>query len=85
MAALAFIAYLGEQLEGSDDDVERLLAPCMESELGKQPLTRNRWSLAWGPAVYKFAIAELDDNMMYVVREALRLGHVNISDPGGFL
>lgn len=78
MAALAFIAYLGEQLEGSDDDVERLLAPCMESELGKQPLTRNRWSLAWGPAVYKFAIAELDDNMMYVVRDTKDPAHLAV-------
>jgi Lipase (class 3) len=78
MAALAFISYLGEGLTGSDDDVERQLAPCMERELAKQPLTRNRWALAWGPAVYKFAIAELDDNMMYVVREVNDPAHLAV-------
>jgi triacylglycerol lipase len=78
MAALAFIAYLGEQLKGSDDEVERQLAPCMESELAKQPLTRSRWSLAWGPAVYKFAFADLDDNMMYVVRDVNDPAHLAV-------
>src|SRR5690348_11288651 len=65
MGALAFIAYLGEQVTGSDDEVEVKLAPCLERELAKQPLTTGRWLLAWGPAVYKFADADLDDNMMY--------------------
>lgn len=54
MAALAFIAYLGEKVTGSDEEVERQLAPCLEAELAKQPLTQGRWTLAWGPAVYRF-------------------------------
>lgn len=82
MAALAFLAYLGEKVEGSDDEVERQLVPCMEGELARQPLTRDKWSLAWGPAVFKFALAELDDNMMYVVRETANPGHLAIAVRG---
>jgi hypothetical protein len=82
MAALAFIAYLGESLEGSDDEVERRLFPCLTRELAKQPLTRDKWTLAWGPAVYKFALAELDDNMMYVVRDAANPAHLAIAVRG---
>jgi hypothetical protein len=69
MAALAFIAYLGEQVTGKDAEVERRLAPCLVEELAKQPLTKDRWELAWGPAVRRFADARLDDNFLYVVRD----------------
>lgn len=82
MAALAFIAYIGESLKGSDEEVERILAPCLVEELARQPLTQNTWSLAWGPAVYKFAVAELDDNMLYVVRERNNPAHLAISTRG---
>lgn len=82
MAALAFIAYLGESVEGSDDEVERQLFPCLTRELARQPLTRDQWTLAWGPAVYKFALAELDDNMMYVVRDAANPAHLAIAVRG---
>ena len=78
MAALAFISYLGEALTGSDDEVEGKLYPCLEKELAKQPMTQGRWALAWGPAVYKFAVADLDDNMMYVVRDPKNAGHLAI-------
>lgn len=81
MAALAFISYLGEQLKGSDDEVERQLAPCLTSELAKQPLTQG-WTLAWGPAVYKFAVGKLDDNMMYVVRSKADPAHLAIATRG---
>ncbi len=69
MAALAFIAYLGERVTGSDEEVERRLAPCLVEELAKQPVTQDRWELAWGPAVHRFALAELDDNFLFVVRD----------------
>jgi hypothetical protein len=69
MAALAFIAYLGEQVTGKDAEVERRLAPCLVDELGKQPVTKDRWELAWGPAVHRFADAKLDDNFLFVVRD----------------
>ncbi|HEX7185818.1 MAG TPA: hypothetical protein VF756_28595 [Thermoanaerobaculia bacterium] len=82
MSALAFIAYLGESLQGSDDEVERQLFPCLTRELAKQPLTRDKWTLAWGPAVYKFALADLDDNMMYVVRDAANPAHLAIAVRG---
>lgn len=82
MGALAFIAYLGEQVTGSDDEVERVLAPCLVDELARQPLTQKRWTLAWGPAVYKFALAELDDNMLYVVRDADNPAHLTIATRG---
>ncbi len=82
MGALAFLAYLGEKVEGSDDEVEAKLAPCLEKELAKQPLTRDRWTLAWGPAVYKFRDAKLDDNMLYVVRDATNAGRLAIATRG---
>lgn len=82
MGALAFLAYLGEKLKGSDEEVERILAPCLVTELARQPLTQNRWSLAWGPAVYKFALAELDDNMLYLVRDAANPAHLAIATRG---
>lgn len=82
MAALAFLAYLGEKVEGSDDAVERQLVPCLEAELARQPLTKNKWALAWGPAVFKFSLAELDDNMMYVVRETANPAHLAIATRG---
>lgn len=82
MGALAFIAYLGEQVTGSDDEVEKKLAPCLEGELARQRLTKDRWLLAWGPAVYKFADADLDDNMMYVVRDARDPAHLAIATRG---
>lgn len=67
MAALAFLAYLGGELKGSDEKVEQVLSPCLQTALEGQPHT-STWTLAWGPAVYKFAHAELDDNLMYVAR-----------------
>jgi hypothetical protein len=78
MAALAFISYLGESLKGSDDEVEGKLYPCLVNELAKQPVTQGRWALAWGPAVYKFAFADLDDNMMYVVSDQENAGHLAV-------
>ena len=67
MAALAFLAYVGGELKGSDEKVEQVLSPCLQTALEGQPYT-STWALAWGPAVYKFADARLDDNLMYVVR-----------------
>lgn len=69
LAALAFIAYTGEQLTGSEADIEATLKPCMKNQLAHQPITRNRYQLLWGPATYKFDGARYDDNMMYVVRD----------------
>jgi hypothetical protein len=65
MAALAFLAYLGDTLKGSDEKVESQLAQCMPVALEQAP----GWKLAWGPAVYHFSLGKLDDNMMYVVRQ----------------
>ncbi|HEX9966503.1 MAG TPA: hypothetical protein VGB06_01015 [Solirubrobacterales bacterium] len=77
MAALAFLAYVGERLKGSDDEVEQQLAPCLTTALAGQPLLAS-WTLAWGPAVYKFAHAKRDDNMMYVVRDTTDPAHLAI-------
>lgn len=66
MARLAFLAYIGDALTGHYDQVETELAGCMDTALQKYA---NNWMLAWGPVVYHFPITELDDNMMYVVRE----------------
>lgn len=82
MAALAFVAYLGEELTGSDDKVEGELYPCLEAQLAAEPLTDGKWTLAWGPAVYKFDIAHYDDNMLYVVRAAADPAHLAIATRG---
>jgi Lipase (class 3) len=66
MAKFAFLAYIGDALTGPYDQVEAELAGCVSSALEKHA---SNWTLAWGPVVYHFPIAELDDNMMYVVRE----------------
>ncbi len=70
IAVLAFVSYAGELLEGTDDEVEAKLAPCLVEELSLQPLVGSEWQLVWGPGVYKFAGADLDDNMMYVVQRS---------------
>lgn len=68
MATLAFLAYLGDDLKGSDEEVENKLDECVTAALQTQEGVGN-WSLAWGPAVYHFSLGRLDDNMMYVVRD----------------
>lgn len=77
MATLAFLAYLGGDLEGSAETVEQTLVPCMRTALLENGRV-NHWSLVWGPAVYKFSIAILDDNMMYVVRDNENPAHLAI-------
>lgn len=68
MLVLAYITYAGELLKGSDDQVGRELVPCIRKELDTQPLTAGLWDLVWGPVVFKFELATLDDNMMFVAR-----------------
>ncbi len=68
IATLAFVAYVGDSLEGSDREVERTLQSCLPREIARQPALSGRWTLEWGPVVYKFHGAELDDNMLYAVR-----------------
>ncbi|HVF60697.1 MAG TPA: hypothetical protein VNJ70_12900 [Thermoanaerobaculia bacterium] len=82
MATLAFVAYLGEELTGSDDKVEGELVQCLVDQLAAEPLTQGKWTLAWGPAVYKFDIAHYDDNMLYVVRDAADPAHLAIATRG---
>jgi Lipase (class 3) len=82
MATLAFVAYLGEELTGSDDKVEGELYPCLVDQLAAEPLTAGKWTLAWGPAVYKFDIAHYDDNMLYVVRDAANPARLAIATRG---
>lgn len=77
MATLAFLAYLGDGLTGTDAEVETQLAGCLSAALQQQPGVGG-WSLAWGPAVYHFSLAKLDDNMMYVVRETANPSHLAI-------
>ena len=78
MATLSFLAYLGGEMKGDDEAVERKLAECLEQTLAADPRVAG-WGLAWGPAVSKFpVVAELDDNMMYVVRSAADPAHLAI-------
>lgn len=77
MATLSFLSYIGGRLEGNDDAVEKPLAACLAYAIENDPTVAG-WSLAWGPAAYKFSIAELDDNMMYVVRSDEDPAHLAI-------
>jgi hypothetical protein len=77
MATLAFLSYVGGDLDRSSGRVEEILVPCMKEALAANALVSN-WSLVWGPAVYKFSVALLDDNMMYVVRDNGNSAHLAI-------
>jgi hypothetical protein len=86
MAKLAFLSYVGDALEGSDDEVEGKLVGCMNTALAAQA---PAWELAWGPAVYHFFSTGLDDNMMYVARERAKPSHLAVvvrgTNPTAFL
>lgn len=77
LATLAFLAYLGDAVTGSDENVENQLDDCMVEALQTQPGVQ-RWDLAWGPAVYHFSLSKLDDNMMYVVRDHQDPSHLAV-------
>lgn len=77
LATLAFLSYLGDALKGSDPEVASQLAVCLPQALEAQDGVGG-WQLAWGPAVYKFDVAELDDNMMFVVREKANPAHLAV-------
>lgn len=69
-AALAFISYVGEELDFPDEAVDSILYWCVKNELNTQPLTKGKYELIWGPAVFKFKDSRLDDNMMFIARRA---------------
>ena len=66
--ALAFISYTGDKLDFPVEIVDPILYWCVKNELATQPLTKNKYQLVWGPAVFRFKDVRFDDNMMYVVR-----------------
>jgi len=88
MATLAFLAYLGDALKGSDETVETQLDDCLQRAL-KVQADSHRWELAWGPAVYHFSLSKLDDNMMYVVQDTTNPSHFAVvvrgTNPSAFL
>jgi len=79
ISALSFIAYAGDKLKGKDSAVNEILQGCVSDELSRQPVLNGRYSLAWGPSVYRFKLAELDDNMMFVANDSKEPGHIVIS------
>lgn len=81
MATLAFLSYLGDDLKGSDEEVENKLDECVTAALQTQEGVGG-WSLAWGPAVYHFSLGRLDDNMMYVVRDTANPSRLAIAVRG---
>lgn len=82
IAALAFISYSGDQLDNTDAKVDQILQECVSNELARQPILNNRYALAWGPAAYRFDVAFLDDNMMYVAIDKQQPGHIVIAIRG---
>jgi len=82
-AALAFLAYTGDQLDNTDSKVDEILRGCMVNELSRQyKILKNRFQLAWGPVAYRFDLAFLDDNMMYAVSDSREPGHIVIAIRG---
>ena len=82
IAALAFVSYAGDELVNRDIAVDEALQACVAWELKRQPILNDRFSLAWGPGVYRFDFAELDDNMMYAVWDNAKHGHLVIAIRG---
>jgi len=82
IVALAFASYAGNTLTESDQKVDQILQSCVANELNRQPIFQKRYSLVWGPSVYRFPEADLDDNMMYVVNDQQQPGHVVIAIRG---
>jgi len=82
IAALAFVSYAGDFLTQSDSQVDQILETCISEELSRQPVLDNRFSLVWGPSVFRFQDDGLDDNMMYVVNDTQEDGHIIIGIRG---
>ena len=63
MFTLAWLAYAGQS---STDPITVMNA--LTNDLTSVAPLGGQWQLVWGPALFKFWVSELDDNMWYVVR-----------------
>lgn len=81
-ATLAFVAYAGDQLINTDPNVDKTLQSCVSNELTRQPILDKQYTLAWGPAAYRFNTTFFDDNMMYAVNDLQNSGHLIIAIRG---
>lgn len=83
--SFAFLAYSGETLTKSNDspemNVPMQILNIMNANMPKLfPLLNNNkldWQIVWGPAIYTFPDAELQDNMMFVAQQ--------ISEPANYV
>lgn len=76
------MAYAGDSLTELDSQVDQILQECVANELNRQPILDQRYSLAWGPSVFRFGDDGLDDNMMFAVNDLQDPGHVIVSIRG---
>jgi hypothetical protein len=63
MFTLAYLAYDGE----SSTDPQVVMQELTTDLANVTPL-QGQWQLMWGPTLFRLPLAELDDNMWYVVR-----------------
>jgi len=82
IAALAFISYAGDSIDAPDYLSNQIIQPCVEDELKRHQILKKQYSLAWGPFVYRFKDAELDDNMMFAAWNTAEPGQLIISIRG---
>jgi hypothetical protein len=79
--SFAYLAYSGELLTGDPASVSLQIYGIMKETMPQIPPLLNGseldWEIVWGPAIYTFPDAKLQDNLMYVVRQ--------ISDPTNYV
>lgn len=66
-ATFAFLTYIGESLTSPQPAIAEQEADLVQegmTALGLAP----EWDLVWGPLLYRFPLAELYDNLMFVAR-----------------
>ena len=71
--SFAYLAYSGERLIGDPATVPLQILEFMKESMPQIPPLLNNgsldWEIVWGPAIFTFSDAILQDNMMYVARQ----------------
>ncbi len=79
--SFAYLAYSGENLTGDPATVPVTIYGIMKETMPQIPPLMNGntldWQIVWGPAIYTFPGAKLQDNLMYVVQQ--------ISEPSNYV
>lgn len=68
--SFSMAAYLGTNLTGSEEDIEKELSLRL-NKLLKEPAVEavmGKWDVVWGPCVFQSRNSDVADNVMYVVK-----------------